>query len=65
MEECCETVVDVCESVSDVKCVCHTLNGCELAGLFLFIFILSGTKWQIETCLDSREGADKSKIVEY
>ena len=20
-------------SVSDVKCVCHTLNGCELAGL--------------------------------
>ena len=27
--------VDACESVSDVKCVCHTLNGCELAGLVI------------------------------
>ena len=29
----CETVVDACESVHDVKCVCHTPNGCELADL--------------------------------
>ena len=27
--------MDACESVSDVKCVCHTLNGCELAGLHI------------------------------
>ena len=36
LQNACETVVDECESVSDVKCVCHTLNGCELAGLQKF-----------------------------